>query len=455
MKKKYVSIALGTVLTASLLAGCGSSAASESSASDQTSSSVSSTAASTAVTTTSSGSGTTASVDTSISGDITFSCGNDTTGAVNDMVAAFNKVYPNVNVDVQMGSGASDDQKKAIMTSLASGDSDPDVISCDIIWLSQFAAAGWLMDLTDDLAEVKDQYLAGPLSTCYYNDKAYAFPDFTDVGLLYYRSDIISEDEVPTTWDELVSLCKKYQGQNGVDYGYIFQAFQGEPVSCNMLEFIKQDGGHDLVDGKFDMNNDNTIEALEFVEKLISDGITPEDVLNNKPDDSVGIFDEGKALFMRNWTYAYGRAQSSDESKVEGKVGVTALPVGPNGTESSGTLGGWDLAINANTDAPEAAKAFVKFMSSYDAQKIEVMERTTFPTLSAVYEDEDVLKLMPWLPEVAKAAEDAAPRPQVKDYPTISTIFQEYFHKALTGEMSNEDAMSEMNDKLNEALAAM
>lgn len=451
MKKGIVSLVLCASMAVTLLAGCGN----ESRGTSETTATSAASAATADSDDASSGtdSGTSQTVNKKISGDVTFVSQNDTTGALDDMIKAFNKEYPNVHVDHQMSSGASDDVKKSLMTSFAAGDSDPDVIESDIIWISQFASAGWLMDLTDDLKADSDKYLTGPLKTCYYNGKAYAYPDYTDVGLLYYRKDLVKDP--PKTWDDLEKLSKENIGKNGIQYGYLFQAFQGEPTSCNTLEFIKQDGGHDLdKSGKFSFDNDNTYEALDFMKKLISEKISPEDVLSAKPDDSKAIFEEGKALFMRNWTYAYASAQS-DTSKVAGKVGVTALPVGPSGKSSSGTLGGWNFAINAKTDAPEASKAFVKFMSDYKAQKIETEERSTLPTVKAVYDDQDVLQALPYLSDVKSAADAAEPRPQVKDYPTISTIFQDYFHKILAGDGDEKKLIPEMDQKLNDALAKM
>ena len=433
MKKKALSLLLASALTLGVFAGCSSSS---SSSEDETA---------TATTETETD-------DSEISGDITFVMANDTTGASEKMLEAFNEKYPNIHVDVQMSSGASDDVKKGLMTSLAAGDTDPDVFACDIIWISQFAAAGWLLDVTEDLEARADDYLAGPLSTCYYDGKAYAYPDYTDVGLLYYRTDLI--DEAPTTWDELVELSKQYQASGDVEYGFLFQEFQGEPTSCNTLEFIKQNGGSDLTDGVFDFENENTYEALTFIKSLIEDGISPESVLNSKPDDSNAIFQEGNALFMRNWTYSYGVLQS-ETSKVAGNVGVAALPVGPSGSESSGTLGGWNYAINSQTDSPEAAKVFVEFMSSYEAQKIEASIRGTLPTIAAVYDDAEVQEALPFLADAKEAADNAKPRPQVRDYPTISTIFQEYFHKILAGDADIESTIKEMDEKLNEALEEM
>lgn len=388
-----------------------------------------------------------------IKGEITFVSANDQTGALDEMIASFNEVYPNVVVNHESLPGASDDIKESLMTSLAAGDSSPDVFECDIIWVSQFAAAGWLADVTDNISAISDQYLGGPLSTVYFNDRAYAYPDYTDVGLLYYRSDLI--DTPPTTWDELVELSKEHIGKDGIEYGYLFQMFQGEPTSCNMLEFIKQNGGQDLADGEFKLNSKNSVEALEFVEELISSGVSPEGVLTHKPADSRAIFEEGNALFLRNWTSAYALTQTEEGSQVVGKVGVAALPTGPNGKSSSGTLGGWAFAVNAYSEQTEAAKAFAQYMSSYDAQKISALKRGTFPVVADVYDDEEVLSEQPYIAAVKDAADAAEPRPQVRDYSTVSTLFAEYIHKALAGDLSNEEALKTLDEKLNEALAQM
>jgi multiple sugar transport system substrate-binding protein len=434
-KKKFTALLLTASLAITGLAACGTQSAST----DETEIKVAEEKGS-------------ASLETlDVSGTVRYLTANDTTGTTEELVALFNEEYPNVTVEIEYVPGASDDIKQSLATSLAAGDSTPDVFSCDIIWVSQFAAAGWLYDVTDELEPIADQYLAGPLQSAYYNGTAYAFPNYTDVGLLYYRSDII--ETPPTTWDELVADCEEYIGTNGIENGYLFQMFQGEPTSCNMLEFIKQNGGQDLVDGAFAINSENSVEALEFVESLIENGYAPEGVLTHKPADSRALFEQGTSLFMRNWTNAYVLTQTEDGTQVEGKVGVAALPVGPNGESSSGTLGGWNYAVNANTENPDAAIAFAKFLSSYEAQKISTLKTGTFPTLSAVYEDADVLEQQPYIADVRDAADAAEPRPQVTDYSAISTLFQEWFHKALLGEISNEEALENLNEALNEKLA--
>ena len=423
LRQKISLIIIGALIVTTALTGCGSS----------------------------SKGGTTASTGAKASSEpvtLKYVASKDTSPAIKKSIEEFEAENPNIKIDFEELSGNSDDVKKSLSISLAAGDSDPDVFAADIIWVPQFAAAGWLLDVTDELTSIKDKYLAGPLLTCQYNNKYYALPNYTDVGLLYYRKDLISTP--PKTWDDLVKLSKEHIGKDGIEYGYVYQAFQGEPVVCNALEFIKQNGGDDLKDGKFVINSKNSADALKFMRSLIDTGISPEGVLAHKPADSRPIFEEGKALFMRNWTFEYANAEA-DTSKVKGKVGVAILPVGPDGKDSAGTLGGWNIGINAKTDHKEEAIKFAKFMSGEKAQKNSTITSATFPTLKATYDEEEVKKALPHLQTLKTALEQAKPRPQVSDYSAISTIMQGYLHKALTLDEPYEQALKELQDELNAA----
>ena len=385
---------------------------------------------------------------------ITFFGGVDNTGTIGERIELFEKQYDWITVDYQEFSGNSDDRKKTIINSLQAGDDELDVFLCDTIWVSQFAAAGWLTDVTEELNAVKDQHLAGPLSTCMYDNTAYAMPVYSDAGVLLYRSDII--ETPPTTWDELVAMCKEHVGKDGIEYGYVFQAKQTEAIVCNMLEFIKQNGGNDVVDGEVVIDSDETREAFQFVLDMIDDGIAPEGVLTHIPDDTRVIFEGGKALFSRNWPYAYSTAQTEGgDSKIAGKVGIAPLPVGPKGEDSSATLGGWNMAASAYTDQPEASKLFLEFMSGEEAQKIMVLGDATFPTVASLYEDEEVLEKLPFMEELKPVLDAAKPRPQVSDYSAISTVMQVDMHTILTKEISVDEGVTKLAQDMKDIIAEM
>ncbi len=368
---------------------------------------------------------------------VTWVCMQDQTGTAAKIVADFEAQNSGIKIDLQEIPGNSDDVKKGLITSLAAGQDDPDVFNMDVIWTTQFASAGWLMDQTANIN--KDNYLGGPISTVTYQNKIWAYPMYTDVQLFYYRKDLVPTP--PKTWDELVQMSKENIGKNGIEYGFLFQAFQGEPIVCNALTFIKSNGGNDIVDGKVVINSQNSIEALKFMRQLIDEKISPEDVLAHKPADSVAIYEQGKALFLIAWPGSYNQMNKSETSVIKDKFAITTFPVGPSGTVPGPTVGGWNLAVSSVTDVPEAAVKFAQYVCGPEGEKTRTLGTATLPAWKSVYEDADVKTQLPIFSEVAKSVDYATSRPSAPDYPAMSSLIAVNFHKALSKTVSYEEAL--------------
>jgi multiple sugar transport system substrate-binding protein len=66
-----------------------------------------------------------------------------------------------------------------------------DLIYMDVIWVSEFANKGWLMDLSDQIsAKELAQFLESNVAAGRYNSGLYRIPFRSDIGLLYYRKDL-------------------------------------------------------------------------------------------------------------------------------------------------------------------------------------------------------------------------------------------------------------------------
>lgn len=91
--------------------------------------------------------------------------------------------------------------------------------------------------------------------------------------------------------------------------------------------------------------------------------ISPLSVPDHLEDDSLKMWKNGDAAFMRNWPYAYQESMQSD-SKVKGKVAVTKLPKGegPNGRHAD-ILGGFQLMIRKGSQNKRAAIELLKFLT--------------------------------------------------------------------------------------------
>ena len=74
--------------------------------------------------------------------------------------------------------------------------------------------------------------------------------------------------------------------------------------------------------------------------------ISPPSVTHHLEDDSLRMWKDGHAAFMRNWPYAYEESRRKD-SKVRGNVAVTLLPMGASrNAHHADILGGFQLMIS-------------------------------------------------------------------------------------------------------------
>jgi multiple sugar transport system substrate-binding protein len=368
----------------------------------------------------------------------------DNSGTIQKIIEAVEANFPNVKIDLQEVPGNSDDMKKSLITSLAAGQDDPDLFNMDVIWTTQFAAAGWLTDLSDKLD--RSEYLDGPLSTVTYNNKLWAVPMYTDVQVLYYRTDLLSAP--PKSWDELVALSKEHQASGAVEWGFLWQGFQGEPIVCNALTFIKSNGGNDIVAGKPVINSLQSKEALQFMRSLIDGGISSEGVLAQKPADQVPVFQEGKALFMISWPGNYMTLQNAEGSKVKDKFSVTEFPTGPKGTTSAPTVGGWNIAVNAYSNQQALAIEVAKYMCGETVSTIRSLGQSTLPTNKAVYNNTELAEKNPVVALCKNSIQYAASRPNAPDYPAMSQLLAVNFNKALSKTMSYDECLDTIEKEM-------
>ena len=119
-------------------------------------------------------------------------------------------------------------------------------------------------------------------------------------------------------------------------WGYVWQGSAYEGLTCNALEWVKSNGGGQIIepDGEITIFNDNAVAALEMAKGWVGT-ISPPGVLSYMEEESRGVWQTGNAVFMRNWPYAYALG-NGDDSPIKGKFDVAPLPSGGG----DGTLGG-------------------------------------------------------------------------------------------------------------------
>jgi len=180
-------------------------------------------------------------------------------------------------------------------------------------------------------------------------------------------------------------------------------------------------------------------------------GVTPDFVTTLTEEPSRTIFGRGRAVFHRNWPYAWGLFQR-EGSAVRDKVAVTVLPHHP-GHDSAATLGGWQLAVNARSRHPEAAEKLVAFLTSARVQKAVAAAYGLSPPRRALYSDPELLAAQPFLEQLESVMESARPRPVTPLYIAISQVLQAEFSAAVSGARPAGDALAAAQAQIEEILA--
>lgn len=353
----------------------------------------------------------------------------------------------------------SDQRKQGLAISLEAKQPNPDVFLMDVIWIKQFIESDWLEPLDPYIQS--HSFSTEPFfekilnSVDKANDTLYALPVFLDIGLLYYRTDLLEENGFsgpPKTWNELreyAEQIQKSQRQKTANFhGYVWQGAQYEGLVCNFLEFTASNGGGILRNDRIDLTQPENAEALQFMHDLIHKyRISPLNIYTEMKEEEVRrAFQRGNALFERNWLYAWNLHQS-EGSQVKGKVGMAPLPHFEDG-ELASALGGWHIGISPYSDVKDQAWELVQFILSYESQKKLVLHLGWYPGRKDIYQDEEVAAKLHDVELLQKIFEHAVPRPNLAYYTEVSEIIQRYANNCLADKVSAEKALQQMQEEI-------
>ena len=374
--------------------------------------------------------------------------------ALTEQVEMFMEENPDITVNILPMPNSSTDRHDLYVTYLASGTPDPDVLQLDVIWPAEFAP--FLVDLTDDYDYFGlDGFFPGTVASNTVDGRLVAVPWFTDAGILYYRKDLLEKYgyDVPKTWDELYTAAKDISEKEGIE-GFVWQGARYEGLTCDVMEFVHSFGGEIMKDGEVVVDDpeyyDNNVAAITFMDKLIEEGVSPAGVTTYMEEEARRVFQNGDAVFMRNWPYAWPLV-NAPESPVAGKADITVLPKGPAPDgRNSATLGGWNLGINANSSAAEveASKKLIKFLVSKEQQVYKAVNAGQTPTMIGAYNDPRTIEANPFYSDILDVFLNAEPRPISPIYSEISYEIQVAVHEVLTQQAEPEDALDNLAENL-------
>jgi multiple sugar transport system substrate-binding protein len=364
----------------------------------------------------------------------------------------FKAMHPGIRVEVRPTPDAANHRHQLYVQWLNARAADPDVLQLDVVWTPEFAAAGWILDL-DRFHPRVDDFFPATLTANRWNGALYALPWFVDVGMLYWRTDVIPR--APADFDDLRRLAAQGMREHGIPYGFVWQGARYEGLVTVFLEQLGAFGGAILDEhGRVSVDSDRAVEALTHMrDSIYVDAIVPASVLTWEEEQVRLAFQNGQAVFMRNWPYAYGLLQDPAQSGVAGRFRVAPMPTAKNGSPTA-ALGGSTLAINANSGEPDTAYQLIEYLLE-PAQLLDrarsVGEYPPRPEMYTTKELGDALGIEP--SEARRIIEDAVPRPVTPVYAELSQILQIALHRALTRQQEPRAALQQAATAMRALLA--
>ena len=367
---------------------------------------------------------------------IKFAAQGDSTPATQQSIDDFNAMQDKYTVewvDMTNDSGA---MKEQLITSMKAGSSDYDVLSMDVCWAGEFAAAGYIEPIDQmmkDAGVKKSEFNAGSMAAASYNAKTYALPFFPDLGILFYRKDIVSADDAAKldagdyTYADLQTMAETYKGQGGTEDGICFQAKLGECLMCNLTEYTA--GWTDVKGG------------LEAMKAMVDSPAVPKDILNYAEGETANSFIKGVSVFSRNWPYQWGEI-AANGTITQDQVGVAPLPGGS-------TVGGWLLGINKNSANKEGAWEFIKFLAT-DGQVVQATVGGHLPGYTAALTNPDVVAANDMLSMTGfqNALATTVSRPVSSEYSKTADAIINASHAFLSGNGDLDSTAKTVEDAL-------
>lgn len=333
----------------------------------------------------------------------------------------------------------------------------PDVLYTDVVWPG--ILANQVLDLNPYLAKESADILPSATRNNTVDGKLVAMQFNVEVGLLYYRKDLLEKygyHHPPDTWDELTAMAKRIQDGERASgkpdfWGFVWQGAPYEGLTCNALEWQVSYGGGRIIedDGTISVNNPKAALAIEKARAWIG-FISPPAVLQFKESDSRNVWDAGNAAFKRDWVWRGRRDRELQEFGGKFQAATALLPTGGAGHAS--VLGGQSLAISKYSQHPKEAAEFIRYMTSRGTQIDLWNKGAMLSARSDFYDDPKTFASRPdLLPLKSLFTGSAITRPSTVAGKQYDQVSREYFaavHAILEGKIGAKQGLAALAAKL-------
>lgn len=323
-------------------------------------------------------------------------------------------------------------QRIQLARRLAAGDSEIDLMSLDPPFTAEFAAAGYLAEIPEDLQQkFSEQAFESAVAAATWEDQLVVAPFWSNTQVLWYRKSFVDQTDLdmsqPVTWDQIIEAASENGGKIGVQAN----KYEGYSVWVNAL--ITGAGGQIAENTEAGNEADITIDseagqaAAEVIEKLSSSEAAPSDISVSNEGTAGTTFGGDQGSFLVNWTYIWG---NYGDDRLGDDIGFARYPRTVEGEESRPPYGGIGIGVSAFSDEEDLAVQALECLTNPENQAVNAELTGNMPSSPAGYDQEAVQELFP--PELIalfqESLEAAAPRTLTPYWSDISGAIQSTWH---------------------------
>lgn len=337
-------------------------------------------------------------------GEIVLKFWNGFTGAdgnsMKEIVNSFNNEYEG-KIKIEVDTINWDSLFLKLIQNKGKAKFSPHIVAMGANRLGSMKAKGIIREINDIesyLEASKSDYLEASWEAGIFDGNRYSFPLDMHPTAMYYNKDLISENELPTTWDEFEAICKT-KTTGGV-YGFAIPNLYS--ITKDIVYSMALQNGSDLLDkdNKAIFNNETWVNALSRLQKRkYKDKISPESVGTS---GDLSLFNTGKSVFYFDGPWQINTMK--DISPVD--WGVAPMP-GSTGTNGTSVSGSHQFTLIDCTTQEERIKnacyTFINYVNQNPLEWAKAGQVTSYIPVHETSEYQELEELAPFTVEASKA----------------------------------------------------
>lgn len=361
-----------------------------------------------------------------------------------------------VPVDLPFDKFSTNERKELLARSLRSRSDKLDLFSVDLIWVERFAR--WCEPLDRYFPpEQRKDLIPIALESCFSETSLVAMPLHIDIGLMYYRQDLLQslpdaaglEERLRSSisWPEFIRLRRRL-GYERKPF-YVFQADEYEGLICNFLEFIRARDPRAVTATHIDLGGPAARDALQFMVNLVHrERMSPRRVTEFDEPRSYRFMLDSNAVFVRGWpNFVEDFSTKYPDTLRLRTLRRAALPHF-DGQPPTSVVGGWNLMLSKFSKRKAEALEFIRFAETKEAQQILYESEGFLPVAGSLYADTQYMHGHPDLAYYHSLLERGFHRPSLVDYTRISDILSHYVRRAILRELTVDDALRQASEMI-------